>query len=236
MSAKPSLLFFMAPISTTPTTERIKVEYRILKSSWAEAPLVISITERLPSVGSKLGHRLIRWNRESEENNIVVNGHPLKVFNFNTVPLDVNLKLRLEKALYIDPDWDRLRSQLEQLVRLVRSRIAKVQIGVWYKPSNSRGQRRTFSVEYERDFLSNSAAYICLDYGQKLIHIDVSATLHPQLQIHLTSPHTQIWKRETGEINYNILVKFSSICKLGLGSDESGQACEYPWHHHQRSA
>jgi hypothetical protein len=105
-------------------------------------------------------------------------GLPLKLFNiFNTVPLDV--KLKLEKTSYIDPDWDRLRSQLEELVRFVRSRIEKAQIGVWNKPSNSREQRATFSVEYERDFLTDSAAYIYLVYGHKLIHIDVSVALLP---------------------------------------------------------
>ena len=33
-----------------------------------------------------------------------------------------------------------------------------------------------------------------------------------------------------------ILVKFSSIHKLGIGYDEVGQACESPWYHHQYSA
>jgi hypothetical protein len=37
---------------------------------------------------------------------------------------------------------------------------------------------------------------------------------------------TQIGQRETEEINYLILVKFSSIKKLGLGYDEFGQPCK----------
>jgi hypothetical protein len=32
-----------------------------------------------------------------------------------------------------------------------------------------------------------------------------------------------------------ILVKFSSIYKMGIGYDDFGQACESPWHH-QRSS
>ena len=127
-------------------------------------------------VGSNLGERLFRWNRESEENSIVVKGRRLKIFKtYNNVPPDV--KQTLDKALYIDPEQDKLRSQIEEQSRLVRLRIDRVQFGVWYKPSGSHGQRRSFSVEHEREFLSNSAAYIDLQYERKLIHIDVSATL-----------------------------------------------------------
>ena len=45
-------------------------------------------------VGSKLGRRLIKWNRESTDHNIKVKGRTLRVFNlFNTVPLDVKQTL-----------------------------------------------------------------------------------------------------------------------------------------------
>ena len=177
-------------------------------------------------VGSKLGQRFFKWYRESEENRVVVKGKRLKVFKlYNSIPLDV--KQTLEKALYIDPDQDRLRSQIENQAQLVRLRIEKVQFGVWYKPSDIPGKRRSFSVEHEREFVSTSAAYMHLVYEHKLIHIDVSATLLPNY-IHLTSPHTQIGQRETEEINYMILIRFSSIRKLGIGYDECGQACEYP--------
>jgi RNA-dependent RNA polymerase len=127
-------------------------------------------------VGSNLGRRLIKWSRESRDHNIEVKGDLLRVFNlFNTVPLDV--KQTLEKGLYVDPEKDRLRSQIEQQAQLVRARIAKVQFGVWYRPSDSPSSRRAFSIEHERDFLSNSAAYVNVVYEHKLIHIDVSATL-----------------------------------------------------------
>jgi len=130
-------------------------------------------------VGSKLGRHLIKWNRESRDHNIIeVKGDPLRIFNlFNTVPQDV--RQTLEKALYVDPERDRLRSQIEEEVQLVRARVAKVQFGVWYRPSDSPSPRRSFSIEHERDFLSNSAAYVYVVYEHKLIHIDVRATTFP---------------------------------------------------------
>jgi RNA-dependent RNA polymerase len=126
---------------------------------------------RLPAT---LGNRLFRWYRESGEHRFEVNGEPIRMYRSdNRVPLDV--KQVLEKALYIDPEHDKLRAQIEARAREVRLRIAKVQFGVWYKPLDSPGPRRSFSVEYERDFLHNSAAYLYVVYEHKLFRIDVSA-------------------------------------------------------------
>ncbi len=132
-------------------------------------------------VGSDLGHRLMKWERETKDNYIEVKGDPVKIFKLydSVVPQDV--KQTLEKALYVDPEKDKLRSQIEEEARMVRARISKVQFGVWYRPSDSSSPRRTFSIEHERDFLSHSAAYIYVVYEHKLIHIDVSATLLPSI-------------------------------------------------------
>jgi hypothetical protein len=130
----------------------------------------------------------------------------------------------LEKALYIDPDQERFRGQIEESAQRVRPRIAVIQFGVWYKPSDSPGQGRSFSVEYEREFLRNSAAYISVVYEHKIVHIDVS-TVRPIPNLP-TFTLTQIGQRETEETNFLILIKFSSIQKLGLGYDDCGQPCE----------
>ena len=128
---------------------------------------------RLPA---KLGLQLLRWYRESEKHRIVVNGRPLRLFRTdNRVPSDV--KQALEKALYVDPEKDKLRTQTEDSARAVRLRIAIVQFGIWYKESDFPGTGRSFSVEYERNFLSHSAAYLFLEYEHKLLRIDVRATL-----------------------------------------------------------
>ena len=124
----------------------------------------------------RLGQKLFRWYRDSEEHCIVVKGRPLKLFRSdNHVPADV--KQVLEKALYIDPEHDKRNTQLKDYAHSVRLRIAKVQFGVWYRPPNSPVAGRSFSIEYEREFISQSAAYLYVVYEHKLIRVDVCATL-----------------------------------------------------------
>ena len=125
----------------------------------------------------RLGQKFFRWYRESEEHRIVVKGRPVQKLyrSDNDVPPDV--KQVLEKALYIDPEQDKRRTQIEDRAHSVRLRIAKVQFGVWYKPSDSPGAGRSFSIEYEREFISQSAAYLYVVYEHKLIRIDVCVTL-----------------------------------------------------------
>ena len=124
-----------------------------------------------------VGKRLVRWYWDSPENEIVVKDRALLLFNaFGEVPPEV--VYRLEKALYVDPRKEQRRKRLEDTARQFHLRIAKVQIGVWYTPPDPLPkQGRTFSVEYEREYLSQSAAYINLVYEDSLICIDVSATL-----------------------------------------------------------
>ncbi|KAF8260153.1 RNA dependent RNA polymerase-domain-containing protein [Lactarius quietus] len=63
---------------------------------------------------------------------------------------------------------------------------------------------RAFSIEYEREVPHSHAAYITIVYERSLIWIDIG-------------------RRETEENNFFILVKFSSIRKLGIGYDELRQ-------------
>jgi RNA-dependent RNA polymerase len=130
-------------------------------------------------VTAEVGVRLLRWTRDSDKNNIIVDRRPLRVFKvFRTVPLPLDVKETLEKALYVDPDQDKRRTLIVDQARLVRLRIAQIQFGVWYRPPDSGANLgRSFSVEYERDFLLHSAAYISVVYEHKHIHIDVSSTL-----------------------------------------------------------
>ncbi|KAI9449714.1 RdRP-domain-containing protein [Lactarius psammicola] len=151
-----------------------------------------------------LGRRLFQWLLESPKNTIVVGDSDRALRLFKThheVPSDVEYKL--EKALYIDPNQKKERKTIEDKARQVRLRIANVQFGVWYTRSESNSlpnHGRTFSVEHEREFINQSAAYINIVYERRFICIDIG-------------------QRETEEINYLVLVKFSSIRKLGIGFD-----------------
>ncbi len=116
-------------------------------------------------------------------------GHKGRKPNFEIVahgkvPPDV--KQMLEKALYVEPDQDRLHTQKKDYASQVRLRIAKLQFGVWFKGANDpQAKARAFSIEHERDFLRPSAAYMTLVYERGLIRIDVSATLFDSA--HITS-------------------------------------------------
>jgi RNA-dependent RNA polymerase len=176
-------------------------------------------------VASKLGLRLLRWHRESrDDNTVVVCGKPLRIFNANSkVPFDV--KQELEKARYIDPDQDKQHTQKQDYCSQVRLRIAHIQIGVWHRDPNAPpNQGRAFSIEYQREFLRQSAAYLTVVYEHSLIRIDVSTLSVDDACITNVYP-TQIGQRETEEENFLILVKFSRIRKLGIGYDEFGQPC-----------
>jgi RNA-dependent RNA polymerase len=153
-------------------------------------------------VGTKLGRRLLQWNYELAKQNdkrndkqnekpdekqdkkqgILVCGEPLRLFNaHNRVPFDV--KQTLEKARYIDADHDRKHEQKKDYCSQIYPRVAKIQIGVWYRepprPNGPQAQtpRRAFSIEYEREFLRQSAAYITVVYEHSYISIEVSAPL-----------------------------------------------------------
>jgi len=67
------------------------------------------------------------------------------------------------------------RRQIEAQAKCVCLKVSKVELGVWYRQTGALpSQGRTFSIEYERDFLRNGVAYMHLAYEHGLIPIDVS--------------------------------------------------------------
>ena len=119
------------------------------------------------------------------------------------------------------------RKQLENRATHVRLKVAKVQLGVWYRrPDALPDQGRTFSIEYERDFLRNGVGYIHIVYEPGLIRIDVSGDFRSTANATDVSV-VQIIKQRSEEMWHFVSVKFSSIRDLGVGYDEFGQPCEY---------
>ncbi|KAF8260154.1 RdRP-domain-containing protein [Lactarius quietus] len=154
-------------------------------------------------VTNKVGVRLLQWIKESDDHNIVVCGCPLRISNAHR-KVSFDMKQTLERALYIDPDQDRLHSHKQDYCSQVRLRITKFQIGVWYtSPNAPQSQRRAFSIEYEREVLRPSVGYITVAYEQSLIRIDIG-------------------QQEVKEKKIRILVKFTNMRKLGIGYDGNG--------------
>jgi hypothetical protein len=127
---------------------------------------------------SMLWSRLLIWYKGSDEHSIVVNDRALEPLKTDD-PVPPDVKQEPEKSLYVDPDRDKIRTQIEERSSQARLRVAKVQFGVWYKPSDSTDTRRSFSIEYERKFPHKSAANLYLVCERRLICIDVSVTLLP---------------------------------------------------------
>lgn len=120
-----------------------------------------------------VGSRLLKWINESDKNKIVLNGRALRLFRTSR-KVSAAVKQRLEKAIYVGPERERHRKEMESRARDARLRVAKVQFGVWHRqPNASPHEGRAFSIEYERNFLSNSEAYITVVYEHKLIRVDV---------------------------------------------------------------
>lgn len=125
----------------------------------------------------RVGDRLLQWIKDSDKNKIVVNGRPLRLLR-TTRKVSSVVKQKLEKAFYIGPEKEKQRKIIENQARQAHLRLSKVQFGVWHRPLDSPpNQGRAFSIEYERDFLSKSEAYIHVVYEHKLIRIDVGPTI-----------------------------------------------------------
>ncbi|KAI0064493.1 RdRP-domain-containing protein [Artomyces pyxidatus] len=147
----------------------------------------------------KLGDRLSDWLREPK-NGIRVLKRTLKFYRTNKV-VNTGAKHNLEKSLYIGPEKEQERQKIVHALQESRLRIDKVQFGVWYKPPLAPpNSGRAFSVEYERDCSERSSGYLEISYDHKAIKIELGEPM-------------------TEEQSYNVVVKFSSIRKFGMGFD-----------------
>jgi RNA-dependent RNA polymerase len=120
-----------------------------------------------------VGNNLHRWIRDSSGNKILVKGRALRLFRTSR-QISPLVKQQLEKAFYVGPEKEKQRKTIESQARQVYLRIAKVQFGVWYRqPKSPPNHGRAFSIEYEHDFLSQSAAYISVVYEHNVIRVEV---------------------------------------------------------------
>jgi RNA-dependent RNA polymerase len=122
---------------------------------------------------TKLGAQLLRWYSKSEEHKITVNGRPVRLSGSDS-PASLDVKQVPEKAPYVYPEQEDILAEIKDRDGRAGMRVSKVQFGVLYQPSNSPGTERSFSVEYERDFLDEGVANLYVVHDHKLIRIQVS--------------------------------------------------------------
>jgi hypothetical protein len=131
-----------------------------------------------------VGKNLHQWIRDSNGNNIFVKGRALRLFRTSrkVSPL---VKQQLETALHV---WRRKSRDNPTLYVPLNCSTAT--------PPPNYG--RAFSIEYEREFLSQSEAYVSVVYEHKLTRIEVSITQSlAEPQLYLTFYSTQIGQRST---------------------------------------
>ncbi|KAG2750605.1 RdRP-domain-containing protein [Suillus brevipes Sb2] len=117
------------------------------------------------------------------------------------IPNDV--LVTLEKAPYVDPDIAQRRQ--EKIDALSSNfRIAKLQIGTFYRPQDaSPSDPRAFSVEWEANLL-NGLGWLSFEYEHKLIRAKVGDPAR-------------------GQLSYSLIVTFTNINKMALGYDFGNQ-------------
>ncbi|KAA1469188.1 RdRP-domain-containing protein [Dentipellis sp. KUC8613] len=155
----------------------------------------------LPSrtIGKRLLNWIFQFDHMNEKNTIRVLRRNLKIY-YSDKRVPPFLKQELEKAMFVPPEKA---EEVDEIMHILDQplQVGKVQFGAWYKPDLLPKTSRIFSIEYERDYITGSAAYLSVEYITRAIRI-------------------QLGERMTEEQSYSIVVRFSSINKMGIGFDD----------------
>ncbi|KAG2020116.1 calcium ion transporter [Coprinopsis cinerea AmutBmut pab1-1] len=109
----------------------------------------------------------------------------------------------LAKTPFVSPDIEEKHAKtLEALEEKLR--IDTLQFGVYYRPSYPGG--RAFSVEWEKNYTVESAAWLHFEYDHKLIRLKLGDELREK-------------------IGHNVNISFASIRKIGVGYDWNPYIC-----------
>ncbi|EPQ57890.1 RdRP-domain-containing protein [Gloeophyllum trabeum ATCC 11539] len=145
----------------------------------------------------KLGRKFLEWARQ-DGNNIRVHGRKIRFFRSDRKPRAGELQM-LRKAPYLDPAKDEERDRILQALDC-DLRVNKVNFGIYYYDTSRPGAPKSFSNEWEGDYKSRSYAVMRVAYDHKV------------MRIKLGDPMTE-------ETCHRIVIKFSSIRKIGFGYD-----------------
>jgi len=178
-------------------------------------------TSKLTVATRRLGERLLSWYHEPDHAiRVGANSKKMRIYPSRRTVSKV-LKMTLEKGLYVGPEKQVKRDEILDSLRSYL-RVDKVQFGVWYKPDPA-SPTRSFSVEWERGYIEQSEAYLSIGYDHKVITIEVLFIVYLALFFDLLA--LQLGSSMMEEDAYTIIIKFSSIRKMGIGFD-FGSPCE----------
>ncbi|KAG7448123.1 RdRP-domain-containing protein [Guyanagaster necrorhizus] len=152
-----------------------------------------------------IGRKFLRWAKETP---IRIEGKKIKVYGKGHIR-DYEA-LTLQRTPFVNPDieeeWKDKCRQLD-----LRIRVDAVQFGAYYRPSYPTSPKqklasRVYSIEWERDYAVNSAAWLKFEYEHKLIRITLG-------------------NETTENEGQTIAIRFSSITKIAIGYDGKPYIC-----------
>ncbi|KAG2366052.1 RNA dependent RNA polymerase-domain-containing protein [Suillus spraguei] len=156
---------------------------------------------RLPSkdVGLKF-RRLV----DGEDGITIKVGKKRLKFIPTTKHIPNNLLVTLAKAPYVDPDIAQKRQEkIDALSSYFR--IAKVQIGIFYRPKDATpSDPRAFSAEWQCNLSDTGLGWLNFEYEHKLIRAKVGDPAR-------------------GELLYSLIITFANINKMAVGYDFGNQ-------------
>ncbi|KZT27322.1 RdRP-domain-containing protein [Neolentinus lepideus HHB14362 ss-1] len=153
-------------------------------------------TGKLSLPDRHLGRKFLQWIQEG--NKISVQGRPIRFYCNKERPRRGELQM-LKKAPYMDPGMDEQRDRILQELDCTL-RINKVNFGIYYYDRSRPGAPKAYSKEWEGEYKTRSYAIMRVEYDHKV------------MRVMLGDPMTE-------ETCYRVVIKFSSIRKIGWGYD-----------------
>ncbi|KAF8969863.1 RNA dependent RNA polymerase-domain-containing protein [Flammula alnicola] len=154
----------------------------------------------------EIGHKFLSYVSRDP---IKIDKRKLKFYKQKRPP-QPGLAETLKKTPYINPDIEEAR-ELKLWKLDAKFRVDAVQFGIFYQPKYPSSAKdplspRAFSVEWERQYIKDSIAWLRFDYDHKLIRVKLGSEL-------------------TEQGGYSIVINFASLQKVGVGYDGKPYIC-----------
>ncbi|TFK54621.1 RdRP-domain-containing protein [Heliocybe sulcata] len=153
-------------------------------------------TGRLSLPDRNLARKFLQWIKDG--NRIIVRSRAIRFYDSRQRPKHGELQM-LRKAPYMDPGMDEEHDQILQELDC-SLRVNKLNFGVYYNDRSLPGAPKAYSKEWEGEYKSRSYAIMRFAYDHKVIRVMLGDSM-------------------TEETCYRVVIKFSSIRKIGWGYD-----------------